>query len=116
MVIGLELIPDLRVLELCDMDDDSVDSPQSKNAPFARGPGGTNIREVINLWRGSWSISKGANDVDWGVGSGSRLGVVLTADYQDKIVTATPSGQWMIFDANRGKLGWCFVSIANSRS
>lgn len=37
-------------------------------SPFARGPGGSTISEIVNLWKGSWAIGKGVNDVDWGVG------------------------------------------------
>lgn len=64
------LMPDLRVLQLTNPDD-SLDSPKIKSTPLCRGPGGSTITEVINLWRGSWGISKGVNDVDWGVASGT---------------------------------------------
>lgn len=46
-------------------------SPQRQaSQPFATGPGGVTVAEVVNLWKGSWPVVKGVNDVDWGVGSG----------------------------------------------
>lgn len=39
---------------------------------LARGPGGASISEVANLWKGSWAVSKGVNDVDWGTGGESQ--------------------------------------------
>lgn len=65
--------PDLRVLEISNPADDSPkdSSPKSirqAGTPFARGPGGVTVSEVVNFWKGSWAIGKGVNDVDWGTG------------------------------------------------
>ncbi|KAI9638827.1 WD40-repeat-containing domain protein [Dioszegia hungarica] len=70
-------------------------SPRGRNQaqPLARGPGGASITEVANLWKGSWAVSKGVNDIDWGSGS-----------YDRKIATATPSGNFMLFDLVKNKL------------
>lgn len=38
---------------------------------LGRGAGGATITEVANLWKGSWAVSKGVNDVDWGSGGKS---------------------------------------------
>ncbi|BEI90469.1 uncharacterized protein CcaverHIS019_0305390 [Cutaneotrichosporon cavernicola] len=82
----------LRVLEITNPSQDDEGLPKSRT-PFARGPGGVGISEVVNFWRPSWSPNKGVNDVDWGCGN-----------FENKIVTATPSVHWMIFDLERGKL------------
>ncbi|WOO82174.1 putative WD repeat-containing protein [Vanrija pseudolonga] len=92
----------LRVLEITDPQtgpkSDIAEEPKPSTirqagSPFARGPGGSTISEIVNLWKGSWAIGKGVNDVDWGVGA-----------FETKVVTATPSGNFMVFDINRGKL------------
>ncbi|KLT45836.1 WD40 repeat-like protein [Cutaneotrichosporon oleaginosum] len=82
----------LRVLEMTNPAAEGTASPKSRS-PFGRGPGGVGISEVVNLWRPSWSPNKGVNDVDWGCGN-----------FENKIMTATPSVHWMIFDVERGKL------------
>ncbi|GMK56594.1 hypothetical protein CspeluHIS016_0304340 [Cutaneotrichosporon spelunceum] len=82
----------LRVLEITKPSEVDDGSPKPRTQ-FARGPGGVGICEVVNLWRPSWGPNKGVNDVDWGCGN-----------FENKIVTATPSVHWMIFDLERGKL------------
>lgn len=86
MVVGLSLTQanatDLRVLEINSpaattaADDRALNPPSPKSirqagSPFARGPGGSTVSEVVNFWKGSWAIGKGVNDVDWGVASES---------------------------------------------
>lgn len=62
--------------------------------------------EMANLWKGSWAVSKGVNDLDWGVGGvSSPLDPAEALAYDKKIVTATPSGNFMLFDLNKSKLG-----------
>ncbi|OXG16009.1 vacuolar protein [Cryptococcus neoformans Tu259-1] len=60
---------------------------------LARGQGGAAISEVVNLWKSNWPVGKGVNDVDWGV-----------AAWDHKLVTATPSGNFMLFDVEKGRL------------
>ncbi|WVQ74341.1 hypothetical protein IAR50_003940 [Cryptococcus sp. DSM 104548] len=60
---------------------------------LARGSGGTTISEVVNLWKSSWPVGKGVNDLDWGV-----------AAWDHKLVTATPSGNFMLYDVEKGKV------------
>ncbi|RSH80055.1 uncharacterized protein EHS24_009729, partial [Apiotrichum porosum] len=45
--------------------DSSPKSIRQAGTPFARGPGGVTVSEVVNFWKGSWAIGKGVNDVDW---------------------------------------------------
>lgn len=52
-------------------------SGRQPGAPFGRGPGGSTVSEVVNLWKGSWSIGKGVNAVDWATGSTSQLPCLL---------------------------------------
>ncbi|ODN73379.1 hypothetical protein L202_07913 [Cryptococcus amylolentus CBS 6039] len=68
-------------------------SSHSDRNVIARGPGGATISEVVNLWKSSWPVGKGVNDLDWGV-----------AAWDHKLVTATPSGNFMLYDVERGKL------------
>nr|XP_019043442.1 hypothetical protein I302_08019 [Kwoniella bestiolae CBS 10118]OCF22372.1 hypothetical protein I302_08019 [Kwoniella bestiolae CBS 10118] len=60
---------------------------------LAKGSGGVTISEVVNLWKPNWPVGKGVNDVDWGVGA-----------FDTKIVTATPSGNLLLFDVEKGRL------------
>ncbi|KAK4687450.1 SEA/GATOR complex protein SEA2/WDR24, partial [Tremellales sp. Uapishka_1] len=60
---------------------------------IAWGSGGTRISHVVNLWKGSWAVGKGVNDVDWGTGA-----------FSNKILTANPAGNYLIFDVEKGKL------------
>ncbi|WVN90903.1 uncharacterized protein L203_106148 [Cryptococcus depauperatus CBS 7841] len=85
----------LRILQIVDPDSVSVASGKEeiKNKTLAKGPGGVAIVEVINLWKKNWPVGKGVNDVGWGVGSWDR-----------KVVTATPNGNVMLFDVEKGKL------------
>ncbi|KAK8849751.1 hypothetical protein IAR55_005086 [Kwoniella newhampshirensis] len=71
----------------------SQDDTSRDRTTIARGSGGVTISEVVNLWKGSWPVGKGVNDLDWGVGT-----------FENKVVTATPSGNIMVFDVERGKL------------
>jgi len=41
--------------------------PGHATEPLGKGPGGTTVTEVTNLWRGQWAV-RGVNDIDWGVG------------------------------------------------
>lgn len=80
------------------------------------------ISEVVNLWRGNWAAGKSVNDVDWGVGSKlhrrpfprqplsspnavSIKSWLIIAGLENKIVTASPNGNFMIFDVVKGKFG-----------
>ncbi len=59
------LMTDLRILQISSGGDDIA----GQDFPLiARGRDGTVVREVANLWKGSWSVGKGVNDIDWGVG------------------------------------------------
>ncbi|WWD20381.1 hypothetical protein CI109_104857 [Kwoniella shandongensis] len=71
----------------------SQDETSRDRTTIARGSGGVTISEVVNLWKGSWPVGKGVNDLDWGIGA-----------FENKVVTATPSGNIMLFDVERGKL------------
>lgn len=74
--------------------------------PLPEGQDGAVISEVVNLWRSSWEVGKGVNDLDWGAGGGSCATpeLILTA-FSNKIVTVSPSGNFLIFDVSRGRLG-----------
>ena len=87
---------DLRVLQFkAARSGTATPVPPNKNIrSLAVGDGGVEIAEVANLWRGQWGVSRGVNDLAWGVGS-----------FETKIVSACPSGNILIFDTNKGKLG-----------
>ncbi|TYJ57984.1 hypothetical protein B9479_001342 [Cryptococcus floricola] len=68
-------------------------SSHSDRNVIARGPGGATISEVVNLWKSSWPVGKGVNDLDWGV-----------AAWDHRLVTATPSGNFMLYDVEKGKV------------
>ena len=38
------------------------------------------MTEVVNFWKGQWGVSKGVNDLDWGVG---RESPIRSGDQQD---------------------------------
>jgi hypothetical protein len=77
-----------------------------KEQALGKGPGGIGVTEVVNLWRGSMAVGKGVNDISWGTGgeSVSQLSAYSIA-FAHKLVTASPSGNFLLFDLNRGKLG-----------
>ncbi|OCF34320.1 hypothetical protein I316_03834 [Kwoniella heveanensis BCC8398] len=90
----------LRVMQIYDPSSGSStpmfgqqEDPIKERPALARGNGGVTINEVVNLWKPSWPVSKGVNDVAWGVGA-----------YETKIVTGTPSGNMMLFDVEKCKL------------
>ncbi|ORX37616.1 WD40-repeat-containing domain protein [Kockovaella imperatae] len=49
--------------------------------------------EVVNLWKPSYLVDKSISDLDWGA-----------HDLSSKIFSAAPSGNFLIFDVNKGKL------------
>lgn len=53
------------------------------------------------MWTGVWEVSFVA------------VAIADESAFETKIVTATPSGNFMVFDINRGKLGTC-VSMGAS--
>ena len=63
------LIPDLRVIQIKAAPSGATTPmpPGHAPEPLGKGPGGTTVTEVTNLWRGQWGV-KGVNDIDWGVG------------------------------------------------
>ncbi|WWC73599.1 uncharacterized protein I206_107571 [Kwoniella pini CBS 10737] len=88
----------LRVMKIHDPNSGSTTpifaSDETKDrSTLAKGIGGVTISEVVNLWKPNWAVGKGVNDIDWGVGA-----------FESKIVTATPSGNLMLFDVDKGKL------------
>ncbi|ORY34659.1 hypothetical protein BCR39DRAFT_513871 [Naematelia encephala] len=73
----------------------TTDKPKTPNRVqqvLARGPGGTQVSEVANLWKTGWAVGKGVNDIDWGVGS-----------MENKIVTANPNGNFLVFDVVKAR-------------
>jgi hypothetical protein len=72
---------------------------------LGKGPCGVGVTEVVNLWRGSMAVGKGVNDVTWGAGGEFGCTFGLTPAFAHKVVTASPSGSFLLFDLNRGKLG-----------
>ncbi|WVF68409.1 hypothetical protein IAT40_003174 [Kwoniella sp. CBS 6097] len=90
----------LRVMQIYDPSSGSStpmfsqqDDPSREKPALARGSGGVMINEIVNLWKPSWPVGKGVNDIDWGIGA-----------FETRIATATPSGNLMIFDVEKGKL------------
>ncbi|WWC65935.1 uncharacterized protein I303_108557 [Kwoniella dejecticola CBS 10117] len=88
----------LRVMKIHDPNSGSTTpifaSDETKDrSTLAKGSGGVTISEVVNLWKPNWPVGKGVNDIDWGVGA-----------FDSKIVTATPSGNLMLFDVDKGRL------------
>jgi hypothetical protein len=73
---------------------------------LGKGPGGIGVTEVVNLWRGSMTVGKGVNDISWGTGGTSLwCESAYMIAFAHKLVTASPSGNFLLFDLNRGKLG-----------
>ncbi|OCF77880.1 hypothetical protein I204_01883 [Kwoniella mangroviensis CBS 8886] len=88
----------LRVMKIHDPSSGSTTpifaSDETKDRhTLAKGNGGVTISEIVNLWKPNWPVGKGVNDVDWGVGA-----------FDTKIATATPSGNLLLFDVEKGKL------------
>ncbi|WRT69791.1 uncharacterized protein IL334_006782 [Kwoniella shivajii] len=88
----------LRVMKIQDPSSGSTTpifaSDETKDRhTLAKGNGGVTISEVVNLWKPSWPVGKGVNDIDWGMGA-----------FENRIATATPSGNLMLFDIEKGKL------------
>lgn len=80
---------DMRVLQI--KNPPSGDStPIATSEPLAKSTNGTSITEVVNFWKGQWGVSRGVNDLDWGVGA-----------HGSKIVSACPSGNILIYDLNK---------------
>lgn len=122
---------DLRILQVHSTSDSSIGKsstptvdthPAKKASPpprnigqvLGKGNGGVTVSEVVNLWKGSWAVGKSVTDVDWGVGGklvtiSIVIGVVMLNEnglaMENKIVTASPNGNFMIFDVIRGKFG-----------
>jgi len=52
------------------------------------------------------AVGKGVNDISWGTGGKSiSLERAYCVAFAHKLVTASPSGNFLLFDLNRGKLG-----------
>ena len=68
------------------------------------------IDEVVNLWKPSYLVDKSVTDLDWGAnGTRTTCGApqILTAfsESSNKLFSATPSGNFLIFDVPKGRLG-----------